>query len=287
MKWNDKRLPYSGENKSIVYNYVHSVMQKLLKKYPAKVLTNPYVINYILTDIYWDINIFKTKEKHDWFIQELKNNPFLLDFINTEISKIKQFPTIYSKENIQIRDGVLSKEKAFSDIIQMYIINNPDTIHLYFADVDMEQIESEASDYARKFYKTLKCRRDSLHKRYERLLRVKTILSSELGVETTIEQVGRSGLVLQDVQCRFAVTCFRWGDFPTIPKNPSVPSLFCAMDDISVYVFGMVNQDDMRKYSHENYLFRNGQVSSPTNFTAFYGFQKEIFNKTFLTKEHA
>jgi hypothetical protein len=50
MKWNDNYLHYSGENKSIIYNYLLFLTQKLKKIYDPETLTPIFIINYIFND---------------------------------------------------------------------------------------------------------------------------------------------------------------------------------------------------------------------------------------------
>lgn len=276
LKWNDRFLPYSGENKIVIYNYLISTIKKLLREKNKETLTNFYIINYILNDADWDIDIFKSKEKHDWFIAELKNNPYLLDFVNSEITKVVEYPDIYSKEVEQTLKLDNEKTDTFAQVIQSFVMNSPTTRHFYFNSIDLEEVRKNTDEYVKANFMRFRCRRNTLEQRYFKMCKVQKVLKEEMGISTTIVPTGNNGLLLIEENGRFTVNITQWGDFPVVYKKSEANELFCMVDDISIYIFGIVSADNIKKYSSDHYLFTKDKKKTE-HLTAFYGFSNDIF----------
>lgn len=280
MKWNDKYLNYSGEYKSIIYNYIHSVIKRILLEKKKQHLNNVFIINFILNDKNWDKNIFQSKEKHDWFINELKNNPYLFDFVNSEITKILELPNIYDYSYLRdLTDLDEIKSDLFSKIVQKYIIENPNMPHYYFSSLDYEEIKQETDDYVKKNFRKFNCRRIVLSMRYEKLLKIQKLLDRELNIKSEIVPIGRSTITLKSIDNSFNINVARWGSFPIVEQNPQKMELFCIADEISVYVFGFANAENIKKKIDDKFLFFKEKPENFKSLTAFYGFEKSIFNK--------
>lgn len=277
MQWNDKKLPYSGKNKSIIYNYIHFVYQTLRKKFPNKDLPNVYIINYILDNRNWDNSIFGEEAKI-WFRNELKTNPHLLSFIDSEITKIKEMPNVYSYKADITRDNSEEKSNIFSKIIQNYIVSNPQLPHFYFSSIDNDEVKRETEIFVKTNFRRYRCRRNVLETRYEKMLKIKKLLERDLGIKTEFYDIGMSTLGLKSQNDNFVVNIFRWGDFPLVEKNPSKTQLFCIADEISVFVFGFASPENITKYSNDRFLFMKEKPEALNKMTSFYGFNKEVFS---------
>lgn len=279
MKWNDRNLPYSGENKQLIYNYLLITMRQLFNQFPTSKLTTAFIMNYILNDIEIKRVVFETKEKCNWFSNELKSNPFLFDFIVTETQKIKKLPNIYQNIEIDISNIEERKTKAFASVIQKFIIQNPELPHLYFSSLDIDEVKANTRDFVKKNYRCYKCKRSALEYKYENLLKVKILLERDLNIRTIFSDVKEKTLFLKDVNDEFEVNVFYWGDFPIVPIDPKKNMLFCIIDDISVRVFGIMEKRKIVENSNDGFLFFNKKPKSLTNFTALANFDKELFKK--------
>ena len=284
MKWNDKYLPYSGENKIIIYNYLLSVINRLSQKKIIP-LSSVYVINFILNDSNWDIEIFGSKEKHDWFINEIKNNPFLLDFINTEVMKIAELPEIYKPVfEKTLTDIENEKSEKFANVVQSFIISSPTVRHYYFNSIDLEESREVSMKYAKNNFKRFGMRRGSLEYKYAQLYKVQQILLTEMGLKTAITETSnlhseKKNLILVGDDNDFIVNVTNWGNFPIVSKKPQTSELFCLVDNISIYILGFVTPEQIKQYSDESYLFLKEKPESTPYIAGFYGFSDNIFSE--------
>lgn len=272
MKWNDNFLKYSGENKSIIYNYLFFVAKTLKSKYPQKDIENLSIMNYILSDNKWPVDVFVTKEKHDWFLHELLNNPHLFSFVYTEVKKMINSNVIGTPDSVKKKNV---KEDMFSQKIQSYIINNKDISHYYFNGLDINKLREEAFEYAKKNFLKFKCSRSILEKRYLNILKIKEILETNYNYKYNIVTLNKSNFILVEENDKFVVNCFKWGTFPVIEKSMSQHQLLLIYDDISLYVFGFLSPETAKKYSSEDFLSFDNLKNK--NLTAFYGFNKNNF----------
>lgn len=254
-------------------------MKKLTDKYPSSMLSSVFIMNYILNDIYYDTEIFKSKDKHNWFINELKSNPFLFDFVIEETSKIKEMPTIFEDIEIETVDLENKKTKAFASIVQKYIMEHPEIPHLYFSSLDVDEIRENTKDFVKKNYRSYKCKRSTLEYKYEKLLKVKMLLERDLDIKTVFIPPERRILLLQGDNEDFDVCVFNWGDFPLVPTYPHKNTLFCVTDDISVRVFGMATPEKIIQNSNDSFLFLEEKPETLSNFTALANFNDELFKK--------
>ena len=279
MKWNDKYLLYSGKQKTTIYNYIVSITKALSSK---KIEISPVnIVNFILNDINWDIQIFESSQNHTWFVKEFKNNPFLIDFVISEVIKVKDLPNIYNKQTSLQKDNLFFKSKYFSKIIQKFIISNPAIPHYYFSNIITDELKNEIDVFVKANYRKLKCKRRILEIRYSKLVQVREVLRQELGIECTIFVINNT-LILREKNNNFIVNSFRWGDFPLVHKRNSENQLFCISDDISVYVLGYADYKTIQQFSNPFFLFLNeNQKQQFQNKSAFYGFKNNILNLNF------
>ena len=279
MKWNDKYLLYSGKQKTMIYNYIVSVTKELLSKKIE--ITPPNIVNYILKDINWSIKVFGNLQNRNWFIKEFKNNPFLIDFVISEVIKIKDLPNIYNKKTFLQKDNLFFKSKYFSQIIQKYIISNPAIPHYYFSDIISDELKNEIDSFVKTNYRKFRCKRRILEIRYSKLVQVREVLHQELNIKCVISVVNNA-FVLREKNNKFVVNSFRWGDFPLIHKKNIENQLFCISDDISVYVLGYADYKTIQQFSNPFFLFLNeNQKQQFQNKSAFYGFKNNILNFNF------
>lgn len=279
MKWNDKYLPYSGEKKRTIYNYILSVMKRLLKKHPTSKLTNAYIMNFILNDIDYDKEIFPSKKNHDWFLNELKTNPYLFDFVMSETSKMCEMPIIYRDTNTEYTDLENEKTDKFASVIQRYVMEHQEIPHLFFSTLDNDDVKTQTRDFVKRNYKFYNCQRSVLEYKYEKFLKVKILLERELNIQTSFAPPSRKALCLEDVNKKFDVVIFNWGDFPTVPIYPLKDILLCLVDDISVRILGFVEPRKIVNNSDKNYLFANCKTGAYLHVTALARMDEEIFKK--------
>ena len=279
MKWNDRNLPYSGENKQIIYNYILSTMKRMKDKYPSSTLTSVFIMNFILNDIYYDTKVFKTKDKHTWFLNELKNNPFLFDFIVAETNKMKDMPNIFADVDFDYADIENKKTDAFASVVQEYIMKHPEIPHLYFSSLDNDDIKVNVRDFVKKNYRSYKYKRSTLEYKYEKMLKIKLLLERDIDIKTEFVPPDRKILLLNDINNMFDVCIFEWGNFPIVPKYPQKDILLCMADDISVRVFGFISPMAIKENSNDEFLFMEDKPETLKNFTALAKFNDELFKK--------
>lgn len=278
MKWNDNYLQYSGENKKIIYNHLLFTIRKLLKTHSKNQLTPVYIINFLLNDLNYDISIFGSKEKHNWFISELKNNPYLFDFVVSETQKMCEMPNIFEKVKMEYSETERKKNVCFASTIQEYVLHHKEIPHIFFATLDTEEIKSETQDFVKHNYRKYKYKRNILEFKYERLLKVKKILERDLNLKTKFLPPERNLLLLEAEDQSFDVCVFNWGTFPIISKTQSKDVLFCLIDDVSVRVLGKVKAENILVSTNDEFLFSDN-MQCFGGLTAFNNFNETIFEK--------